>query len=78
MEKDHYILDKRSCVGNCALWWKPNGKGYTCNLDDAGLYTFKEASSHRETDIAVPMAMARNLVVSHVRWDSLRDAGLKF
>lgn len=26
-------------------WWKPNSKGYTPNLDEAGFYSYKEAKS---------------------------------
>ena len=70
-ERDHYILDIRSVVGNCALWWGPNGQGYTCNLDDAGLYTRAEAYSHRETDVPVPREMAERLVARHVRLDHI-------
>ena len=70
---DHYILDSRTTVGNCALWWRPNGQGYCCNLDDAGLYTREDAESHRDTDIAVPRAVAEQLVVRHVRLDHLRQ-----
>jgi hypothetical protein len=31
----YYLQDTRQIVGNCALWWKLNGQGYTCNLDEA-------------------------------------------
>ncbi len=76
MSADYYILDARSCVGNCALWWRPNGKGYTCELSQAGLYTLEDASSHREIDIPVHRSIAENRVVKHVRWDALNDAGV--
>lgn len=72
----HYILDARSCVGNCALWWRPGGKGYTCELDQAGLFTEEAAGAHRRTDVPVHKDVARRLVVSHVRWEHLRDNGV--
>ena len=72
-ERDHYILDTRQVVGNCALFWRPNGNGYTCELDDAGLYTRAEAESHRDTDVPVPREMAERLVVRHVRLDHVRQ-----
>lgn len=25
-------------VGNCLLWWRKGGRGYTCNLDDAEVF----------------------------------------
>ena len=69
----YYIMDGRSVVGNCALWWCPNGQGYTCDLDKAGLYTYDEANSHRDTDIPVPATLAKSLVVNHVRRDHVRQ-----
>ncbi len=77
-DRDYYILDARSCVGNCALWWGPNNSGYVCNLDEAGLYTLEDALSHRPTDVPVHRDVARGCVVSHVRWDHLRMAGVTF
>jgi len=68
-----YILDSRTIVGNCALFWRPNGNGYTCDLNEAGLYTEEEAKSHRDTDIAVPEEMARTCSQSHVRVERLRE-----
>jgi len=68
---DYYILDARSCVGNCALWWGKDRRGYCCNLDDAGLYTLEQALGERETDVPVHKDVARGLVVQHVRWDQL-------
>lgn len=71
MSKDYYILDARTCVGNCALWWGPNGSGYVCDLSKAGLYTLEDAKSHRETDIPIHRSIAENRVVKHVRWDAM-------
>lgn len=69
-EKRYYLLDARSCVGNCASWWAPGGKGYVCDLRDAGKFTEKEAFSHRDTDVPVPCEVAEAAVVQHVRVDT--------
>lgn len=34
-ETKFYIQDSRSFTGNSVMWWRPNGQGYTSNLDDA-------------------------------------------
>lgn len=70
--KDHYILDARACVGNCCSWWRPDGKGYTCELDQAGLYTKTQAESHRGTDVPVHKDLAESMAIRHVRLDQLR------
>lgn len=31
----YYIQNKSQYVGNCVLFWRKYGCGYTCNLDDA-------------------------------------------
>jgi len=76
MAAEYYILDARTCVGNCALWWAPEGKGYTCNLKEAGLFTLEEAESNRITDVPVHKDVAEKIVMSHVQWDHLREAGV--
>jgi hypothetical protein len=76
MKTEYYILDARSCVGNCALWWRPEGKGYTCEVDRAGLYTLEQASSHRETDIPVHRSIVENRAIRHVRWEPLHEADI--
>lgn len=69
-----YILDSRTCVGNCALWWAKDRGGYCCNLADAGLYTLEEALSERPTDVPVHKDVAQNCVTQHVRWDTLSES----
>lgn len=32
-------------VGNCILFWRKKGAGYTCNLDDAETFSFKAAQA---------------------------------
>jgi hypothetical protein len=68
-----FILDTRTPVGNCALWWAKDSRGYTCDLDEAGIYTEAEARSHRDTDVAVPCEVARKHTVVHCRLDWLRQ-----
>lgn len=68
-EKLFYILDTRSSVGNCALWWAPNGQGYVCDLEAAGKYTEVEAFGKRATDVPVPCEVAEANAVRHVRVD---------
>lgn len=72
-EQLYYLLDCRQVVGNCALWWRPNGGGYTCNLSEAGLYTKQEAFGHRETDIPIAREVAESCAISHVRQSDMRD-----
>ncbi len=71
-----YVLDARTVVGNCAMWWCPDGKGYTCNIDEAGLYTAKDVERMRETDIPVHRDVVERLIVRHVKIEHIRQAGL--
>jgi len=80
--KRFYILDTRTIVGNCGLWWRPDGSGYTTELSEAGLYSEEYARSRRDTDLAVPEEIAKASTVTHVRVDTLRsklhDAGIRW
>ena len=69
----YVILDARQVVGNCALFWCPDGNGYTCDLNEAGLYD--KTQEHRDTDIYVPVDVARQASVTHVRVEPLQRAG---
>src|ERR1700690_1111585 len=33
--QEFYIQDTRTFTGNSVTWWRPNGQGYTTNLDKA-------------------------------------------
>ncbi len=66
----YYIRDRRQTVGNCVMWWREGGNGYTCNLDEAGKYTEAAAFHKRDTDIPVPVEVAEAAAVRHVRGDA--------
>lgn len=73
VKQQYVILDTRQIVGNCAMFWRPDGAGYTCDLNDAGLYD--KTKGRRETDIYVPIEVARSMAVIHVRVEPLKRAG---
>jgi hypothetical protein len=59
LERMFYIQDTRQFVGNCPVWWAPNGGGYVTRLDEAGRYSEQEAvkkNRTRDTDIPWPCA----------------------
>lgn len=76
--KDYYVMDAREVVGNCALWWRPDSKGYTCDLHKAGLYTEAQTLTMRYTDIPIHKDIVEGVTVLHARWDHLRRAGVEF
>lgn len=54
VEPLYYLQDTRSFVGNCPLWWREGGNGYTTDLRQAGKFTFERATRQmesRETDV---------------------------
>ncbi len=54
-EKLFYIQCSDNTVGNEALWWRPDGHGYTTHLSEAGKYTAAESTSiHRIRKSDVP------------------------
>lgn len=62
-----YVQDTRQPVGDCALWWRPKGAGYTCELEDAGLYTAEEVGRlPRPTDVAWPREVVEAAARRHV------------
>ena len=74
-ENLYYIQDTRSVVGNCALWWRKDDQGYTCDIDDAGVYTEKAMrlrTRDRMTDKPFPVEFVQSHIVRHVRVEPLR------
>lgn len=69
----YYIQDTRQVVGNCVLWWRPNGAGYTCDLLDAGIYPGTHAKGKRDTDVYWPVEEVRKRTIVHVRVERLRE-----
>ncbi len=74
-EQLYYVHDTRQggCVGNCALWWGKDRKGYTTQLEDAGLYTADEVRGMRETDVGWPKEFVESIAVRHVRVEPMRE-----
>jgi len=53
----YYLQDSRSFTGNCPLWWKAGGNGYTTSLEKAHRYTLADAMKQhqcRHTDVPWP------------------------
>ena len=42
-ENQLYYITNGKYVGNNMMFWRPNGSGYTCHLNEAGKYTSHEA-----------------------------------
>lgn len=70
-DKEYYLQDARSVVGNCILWWGKESKGYTCDLKDAGRYKGALAFGHCDTDIPWPCNVVDDNTVVHVRAEPL-------
>ena len=71
-----YYIQNKGYVGNCLLWWKVDGHGYTCNLDLAWKVTKEEADkicrSRPEQDIARRADVVDAMAVRH--FDSEKPA----
>ena len=60
----YYIQDSRDFVGNSMLWWRPDGRGYTTDISQAGQYTHKPTD--RDTDVLWPVEYINSIAQSHV------------
>lgn len=68
-ERLYYLCDTRTVVGNCLMFWRKGAKGYSCDLNQAEVYTEKEAMSlhkGRETDVPMPKDLLDLLVKRHI------------
>ncbi len=80
-EQLYYIqFTGQGFVGNCMLLWRPNGNGYTTELDKAGLYTTDRLENLRDTDQPWKQETLRAAAVLHVRGEGLfkSDVGLSY
>jgi hypothetical protein len=72
-----YLQDIRQVAGNCAILWRENGHGYTCNLAHAGKYHRTEAESivrgSEGHHVMLPCAEVDAIAVTHVRAELLRE-----
>lgn len=50
------------------LWWRPDERGYTPDLEQAGVYTYRQAArlNHGDVAIPVPAAMVDGLRVRRI------------
>lgn len=71
-ERMYYVLDTRTYVGNCALFWAKNSAGYTCDPAEAHVYTETEIKGHswRATDVPVLKDEVDAALVRHLRVDT--------
>jgi len=74
--KLYYIQDSRGFTGNSVMWWRPNGNGYTSDLDAA--WKVDEAKAKqicrcRETDKMWPCDEIDRLAQRHFDFQRFRD-----
>jgi hypothetical protein len=63
--------------GDSVLWWCSQGRGYTSNVDEAGIYSRSEAEGQgmsRKSDEAVVVAAVRLAIVRRCDAWRLRQA----
>lgn len=58
-------------------WWRPNSEGYTCQIDDAGLYNEAFARNRRDTDKVYRAADIYPLATRVVDIQRIQSAGVK-
>ncbi len=73
----YLIQDGRSYVGNDVSWWAPNSNGYTCQIDEAGLYTEDFCRRLRSTDVVWRAADIFPLATRVVDVQRIHSAELK-
>lgn len=71
-----YYIEKgggRGPIGNCVLWWCKDQRGYTTELENAGLYNARFVKKFDSTD-STPWKkeVIDALVIKHVRSEALQ------
>ena len=80
MSRKFYIQDTRTYVGNSVSWWRKNGAGYTCNLDEAWQVDEAHAKSIcrcRKTDKMWPCDAVDKLAQRHFDMQRLEEIEIK-
>ena len=67
MEKDHYIICKERAREGSALFWKADGKGYTSDVEQAGLFTKEEAEHTEQMTHKDNIALNKDLLIKYFR-----------
>lgn len=73
----YLIQDSRTYVGNDVSWWRPDSEGYTCQIDEAGLYTEDFCRRLRSTDVVWRAADIFPLATRVVDVQRIHSADLK-
>lgn len=73
----YLIQDSRQYVGNDVLWWRPNSDGYTCQIEEAGLYDEAFVRNRRATDKVYRAADIYPLATRVVDVQRIHSAGVK-
>ena len=69
-----YVQDVEHSVGHASVcWWRAGQKGYTDNVDEAGIYSFQEAVLLRDV-VLVPIPMVQRIAKRRVDQGALRQA----
>jgi hypothetical protein len=76
-EEQYLILHTFTVNGDCAVWWGPDHRGYTTDIDKAGRYTKEEAdaiySNRPRLDKPILWSKVEPLIVRHVHIDKVRE-----
>lgn len=68
-EQLFYVHDTtRGYVGNCMVWWRKGHHGYTCDINDAHIFTEDELRRRASADdlVAYPVEYITSIVSVHV------------
>ncbi len=72
-----YYIQNVGFSGDCLRWWRPNGHGYTLNLDEAWRVSKEKAEEICRTrpkeDIPRPAAEVDQAAHRHVNCEAVRN-----
>jgi hypothetical protein len=73
-DKELYYIQNKGFCGDCLLWWRVGGKGYTVNLDHAWKVTKEKAYDlcrwRPEVDTAWPVSAVDQAAERHLNSES--------